>query len=585
MNRKPTNRVAGIRRPSPEYPRRYTPRRLDFSSWDKLEPLFKELVDRPLRSVRDLEQLLIDDSELSAVVSEEGSRRYIAMTCATGDKRAEKAYLHFVENLEPKMKPYGFQLSRKLLDSPFSRELDPERYEVLLRSARTVVELFREENIPLETEVDKLSQQYQKIMGGMTVMFRGQEYTLQQMGVFAQSPDRDTRREAFEASVMRRLQEAQRLDDLFDRMLKLRVQIAKNAGFDNFRDYQFRRYNRFDYTPEDCLRFHQAVEALVVPLTRQSLEERRISLKLDTVRPWDTACDRFGRPALRPFRTGRQLAEGCRRIFGRVDRRLGRQFEQMMVLGLLDLESRKGKAPGGYQSSLSEVRLPFIFMNAVGLNHDVFTLLHEGGHAFHQFAVRDEPLLAYRHAPTEFSEVASMSMEKLGAPHLEVFYSPGDAARARRDALEGDVNIMPWIAIVDAFQHWIYTHPNHTAAERADYFQTLSERFRAGVDWTGYEDALRTRWQAQLHIFEFPFYYIEYGIALLGALQVWLNSKRDLRGAVDAYLNGLSLGGSRPLPELFQAAGLRFDFRADTIAPLMAEVAEEMERQGRAETK
>ncbi len=368
-------------------------------------------------------------------------------------------------------------------------------------------------------------------------------------------------------------------------MLKLRVQIAKNAGFDDYRTYQFRRYERFDYGPEECFHFHEAVERHVLPLTKQLTEERCRALNIETVRPWDTGCDRFGREPLKPFEHTDKLANGCREIFGKVNGELGDNFQKMVDLGLLDLASRKGKAPGGYQSSLSEVRLPFIFMNAVGVNRDVMTLLHEGGHAFHQFAAHDEPILAYRHAPMEFCEVASMSMELLGAPHLEIFYSSGDAARARHDLFEGAIGLLPWIAIIDAFQHWIYTHPDHTAKERSDQFTELMKRFGSGIDWSGYDEALRYRWQAQLHIFEYPFYYIEYGIAQLGALQVWRNSRKDLDGAVEAYKSALRLGGSKPLPVLFESAGIRFDFSDEIIKPLIAEVSEEVERQGEMESK
>jgi len=579
------NRVAELKRPSSDFPRRYVPQEVDFSLWEDIEPLFERLLDRPLNDCETVEKWLLDLSELSSVVSEEGSRRYIAMTCATDDTEAEKAYLHFIENIEPKMKPVSHQLDVKLLDCPHTAELDHDRYRVLLRNCRNAVELFRAENVPLETELDILSQQYQKIMGGMTVQFQGQERTLQQMGVFLQENDRSLRNDAWQVSTDRRLQETERFDDIYDKMLELRAKTAENAGFKDFRDYQFRRYNRFDYTPEDCINFHQAVEKYVVPVTKQSTEKRRKALAVETIRPWDTACDRYGRTPLRPFEATDKLAGGCREIFTRIDPWLGEQFQRMIDLGLLDLDSRKGKAPGGYQSSLSEVRLPFIFMNAVGINRDLYTLLHEGGHAFHQFAVSGEPLLAYRHAPMEFSEVASMSMEKLGAQHLEVFYDRGEASRARYDAFEGDIALLSWIAIIDAFQHWIYTHPGHSREERSAQFVGLMERFGSGVDWTSCEEAMRYRWQAQLHIFGYPFYYIEYGIAQLGALQVWRNSRRDLPGAIEAYKAALKLGGSRTLPELFEAAETEFDFTERTIQPLTAEVQEEIERQAAMESK
>ena len=579
MQKQIINRVAEVTRPSQEYPRSYVPENIDFSEWSNIEPVFQEILDRKLSGKEDLEKWLLDGSELGSVIQEEGSRRFIAMTCATDDKDAEKAYLHFIENIIPRVKPYSNKSNLKMIECPYLGDLDRFRYEVLIRDIRNDIELFREENIPIAIEIAKLSQEYQKIVGAMTVTFKGKEYTLPQMGIFLQDRDRDTRKDSWRLSTDRRLQDAVKFDELFDKMLKLRTQTAKNAGFDNFVGFQFRRFGRFDYNPEDCFAFHYAVERNVVPLTRKMSEKRREALRIDTVRPWDTTCDRLGRDPLKPFETTDKLVYGCREIFGKVDGELGDHFQRMIDMGLLDLDSRKGKAPGGYQSSLTEVRLPFIFMNSVGVDRDVFTLLHEGGHAFHQFAVNDEPLLDYRHSPIEFAEVASMSMEMLGASYLETFYSKGDAARSRYDHLSDTIGLLPWIATVDSFQHWIYSHPGHTPEERSDEFIRLMERFGAGIDWSGHEDALRHRWQAKLHIFMYPFYYIEYGIAQLGALQIWQNSRRDRASAIEAYKSSLRLGGSRPLPELFKAADARFDFSDKIIKPLMADVSDEIEKQ------
>ncbi len=571
--------ISELKRPSSKYPRRFLPDSLVVNEWSVLEPYFIQLTQRSLNSPEELERWLLQISELYAVVHEEGSRRYIGMTCATADEAAEKAYLQFVEEIEPQLKTFVNLLDKRLISSPFSASINQERHGILLRSVKNSIELFREENIPLETELQKLAQQYQKIQGAMTVHFRAEERTMQQMSIFLLDNDRQTRSEAWEAITKRRLLDTEALEDIFDLMLKLRFEVARNAGFDDFRAYQFRRYERFDYSPEECEKFHQAVEENVVPVNRTSLEDRKQALGIDTVRPWDVACDRYGREPLKPFHTDRELAEGVREIYARVDERLGSQFDLLLHNGLLDLGSRKGKAPGGYQSTLDEVRLPFIFMNAVGLNGDVFTMLHEGGHAFHAIQTADEPLVQYRGAPMEFADVASMTMEHLGAPHLEVFYKPADAARARYEHFEGSISLLAWIATIDAFQHWIYTHPDHSRLQRGDYWLELNKRFGSGVDFTGWEEALRFRWHTQIHIFEYPFYYIEYGIAQLGALQIWQNSRVDLKGAVDSYLAGLKLGASRSLPELFDTAGARFDFSADTIRPIMVDVKKEVDHQ------
>lgn len=579
------NRVVELKRPSEKYPRTFVPVDINLSDWNQIEPLFHQLLATELNSVKAVEDWLLKNAEIGAVIEEEGSRRYVAMTCATDDEAAEKAYLQFVEEIMPRLKPLSNQLDKKLIESPFTAQLDQKRYGVMLRSTRNQLELFREENIPLETELDKLSQQYQKLQGAMTVQFRGEERTMQQMGVFQIERDRATRQEAWEAATRKRLAITEQLEDIFDQMLKLRHQIALNAGFSDFRAYQFRRFDRFDYTPAECEAFHKAVEEFVVPVNLKNLEERRKALGINSVRPWDGACDRYGRDPLKPFETVEQLVYGCREIFSKVDERLVNHFDVLIKNGLLDLASRKGKAPGGYQTSLSEIRLPFIFMNAVGLNGDVFTLLHEGGHAFHSLSTVHEPLLGYRSSPMEFAEVASMTMEHIGAPHLEAFYPTPKAARARYDHFQGAIGLLAWIATVDAFQHWIYTHPGHARKERGDYWISLMNRFMPGVDFTDWEEALRYRWHAQLHIFEYPFYYIEYGIAQLGALQIWRNSKSGVKKAVDAYLAGLSLGASVTLPELFKTAGAKFDFSASTICPLMEDVQAELDQQAALEEK
>jgi oligoendopeptidase F len=427
-----------------------------------------------------------------------------------------------------------------------------------------------------------LGQQYQKLSGSLTVQFRGEEKTLIQMGRYLEEPDRALRQEVWELVANRRLQEKEKFEDLFDQLLKLREQIAANAGFQNYLEYAFRARRRFDYKPADCRHFHDAIEREVMPVWRDLQARRRHQMKLPVLRPWDLAVDPLNRPPLRPFDEVDRLLSGTQAIFDRLDKGLAEQFRLMQTTHLLDLANRKGKAPGGYQSTLNEARLPFIFMNAVGLQRDVETLLHESGHAFHALATQEEDLYAYRSAPLEFCEVASMSMELLGNEYLEKFYTGPDANRARRKHLEGIVEIFPWIATVDAFQHWIYTHPNHSRQERAGAWLELMNRFGGDVDWSGYEDIRAHLWHRQLHIFLYPFYYIEYGIAQLGALQVWANSRREKAGALQAYQRALALGGSRPLPELFAAVGGRFEFSAETVRPLTQLVRTELQKSSEA---
>ena len=564
----------------PFKPRNFVPAEVDWSDWKQIEPLFDALEKRAAdcKTVQDFERWLIDASELSAALDEEGSRRYIAMTCHTENSDAEKAYLHFVENIDPQIKPRNFRLSEIYLKHPSRKQLPKQRYEVFDRDRQVHVDLFRQENVPLQTEEAKLGQQYQKLTGGLTVQFRGEEKTLVQMARYLEEPDRAVRQEAWELVARRRLQEAEKFEDIFEKLVKLREQIARNAGFKNYLEYAFKDMRRFDYTPEDCLRFHDAIEKEIMPLNRELQAKRRQQLGLDKLRPWDLAVDPFNRPALRPFEKGDELLSKSQKIFERLDAWLAEGFQTMLTMRLLDVENRKGKAPGGYQATLNEARLPFIFMNAVGVHRDVDTVLHEGGHAFHALATRDEDLYAYRGAPIEFCEVASMAMELLGAEYFGEFYQPQEANRARREQLEGIVKFFPWMATIDAFQIWIYQNPGHSLKDRTAFWLKLMDRFGDDVDWTGYEDARAHLWHRQLHVFLHPFYYVEYGIAQLGALQVWANSKKDKAKALNAYKRGLSLGGSRPLPELFQAADCRLAFDTATIKPLVALVRSELEK-------
>ena len=530
------------------------------------------------RSVADLEKWLLDWSELSAALDEEASRRNIAMTCHTDNAEAEKAYLYFVEHVEPQLKPRQFALEQLYVAHPQRKNLSQPRYEVFDRDVANHVQLFRPENVALETEEAKLGQQYQKLIGAQTVKFRGEEKTLVQMGRFLEEPDRALRQEAWELVARRRLQDVEKCDEIMDELIKFRHQIAKNAGFDNYLEFIFRQKGRFDYTPADCVKFHDAIESEIMPAVRAIQNERKRQLNLAKLRPWDLAVDPQNRAPLKPFADVGEMVSRTQKIFNQLDAGLAANFQELQDKKLLDLDNRKGKAPGGYQSTLSEARVPFIFMNAVGVQRDVETILHEAGHAFHAQATRGEDLYPYRSAPIEFCEVASMAMELLGNEFIEEFYAPAEAARARKTHLEGIIGFFPWMAVVDGFQHWIYTHPGHTRAERKAAYLKLMDRFGGDVDFRGFGEVRVHSWHRQLHIFLYPFYYVEYGIAQLGALQVWANSKANRSKALGDYKKSLTLGGSRPLPELFAAAGSKLDFSAATIKPLIQLAGSEMRK-------
>lgn len=566
----------------------FVPVELDTTNWSAIEPLGKALLERPVSSAGEFETWLLDRSELEAACSEGAANLYIAMTCDTDNEQAQKAWTAYLEQIEPKLKPLAFALDGRHVELADRFPLDTQRYEVLDRDTRADVALFREENVPIQTDLAKLSQQWDQISGVMTVTFDGEEKTIPQMGVYQESTDRSVRESAWRAVAERRARDADAIDELFGKMIELRDREARNAGFDDYMRYMFKVKHRFDYTPADCEAFHEACERVVVPLMRKLDEQRREGLGADELRPWDLAVDVKGRPPLSPFDGGVELVSKARATFDALDPRLGEMFSTLgdgaggVADGdvCLDLDSRRGKAPGGYQYMRDRSRKPFIFMNAAGLHRDMETMLHEAGHAFHSMLCVDEPLLHYRHSPLEFAEVASMSMELLTMPYWDTaYYDKTDADRARRQQLEGSVMLLPWVATIDAFQHWLYTHPDHTRADREAKWLELDERFGHAVSWEGMEDLQPIVWHRQPHLFSHPFYYIEYGIAQLGALGLWVRSLEEGEpAAIEAYTTALRLGGSRPLPELFGAAGLPFDFGPETVSRLVARVETELEK-------
>lgn len=563
----------------PRYqPRQFVADSADLTKQEEVKKYFELLLMEPLRSSTELESWLLKRSELESVLDQQGSILYIEMTCQTDNEEKAHRYTNFIETIPPLVKPLDDQLNKKLLNAVQQFDLDERRFGVYIRGVRTDVELFRQENVSLQTWLDLLSQEYQTVCGAMTVEFEGAEKTLPQMQKYLMEPDRKLREKAWRATSSRRLQDKEKLEKIFSEMLELRHQIARNAGFENYRDYRFKALHRFDYSPEDCRLYHQSVEKAVLPVWKKILHHRCAQMSLSTLRPWDLAVDPLNRPPLNPFSDVQVLVKKSQTIFEKVDKELGEQFGSMAESGMLDLASRKGKAPGGYQSTLNEARQPFIFMNAVGIDDDVRTLLHESGHAFHALAAAPLSLIAYRHAPMEFCEVASMTMELIGGEYLDVFYSSEDMKRSFVSHLEDIVSVLIWVATVDAFQHWIYEHPHASAVDRQAQWLNIRKRFDVGLtDWTGLEEEHRFLWHRQLHIFEVPFYYIEYAIAQLGALQIWFRSQQDREGAIAAYRNALALGGSRPLPELFQTAGVKFDFSQKVIAPLMEAIDKRLE--------
>ena len=550
---------------------------LDAKQWDELQPIYQEFLDREIVSADALESWLLELGQFDAYVGETGSMLYVDMTCDTENEEVKQAYLDFVEQVQPELAKVGDSLNRKLAESPYADELDSVEYNVLLRATRMGIAIFREENIALGTELTKLGQRYNEICGAMTVQFDGEERTMQQMGKYLQVNDREVRESAYRAVGERRFQDAEEIDELYDKMIALRHQVAQNAGYENFRDYTFDSKRRFDYTPTDCEAFQTAIEQICVPLMREIDGERRDALGLKALRMWDMGHDVQGRNPLQPFTEVEEMVAGTSRMFHRLSSELGEFFDSLRDGTSLDLDSRKGKAPGGYQLQRDHSRKPFIFMNATGLQRDLETMVHEAGHAFHSIYADEIPLVDYRSAPIEFCEVAAMSMELLTHDFLDEFYSSDDANRAVREHLEGIVSILAWIATIDAFQHWIYTNPGHSKEERHQQWLNLGDRFGSILDWTGFEDWRKVGWQRQLHLFSYPFYYIEYGIAQLGALQLWLQYQKNPQTALDNYAKSMRLGGSSPLPELFEAGEMSFDLGNSTVQGLIDAVRAELD--------
>jgi oligoendopeptidase F len=548
--------------------------------WETLEPFFKELCDRPINSIEELEKWLHDRSELEAAVEEDFAWRYIRMTCDTTSEELLQNFQYFATEIEPKIAPFSNELNKKLVASEWTDKLNHEKYFIYLRGVEKSLELFREENIAIQTEIQVEQQKYQSITGSMSVQIDDKEFTLEQASVFLKDTDRSKRQEVWEKITARRLQDKGQLNQLFDHLRTLRHSVALNAGFENFRDYMFQALGRFDYTPQDCYAFHEAIQKEVVPILRLQAEKRREALKLDALKPWDMDVDISGKPALKPFNNGGELIDKSIQCFTNINSYLGERLEIMKENNLFDVESRKGKAPGGYNYPLSETGAPFIFMNSANTFRDLTTMVHEGGHAVHTFLTADLELNDFKHCPSEVAELASMSMELISMDNWDVYFDNAeDLKRAKRDQLVDVLKTLPWVAVVDQFQHWIYTNPDHTDADRTRAWIEIYEPFGEGfADWSEHGEAEANLWQKQLHIFEVPFYYIEYGMAQLGAIAAWKNYKENPEKGLQQYLDALKLGYTKTIKEIYETAGIKFDFSAAYVKELAEFVKNEMDK-------
>lgn len=567
-------------------------------TWDEVKPLYDNLVNRPIHNADELRQWFIDRSELESYLSENFAWRYIRMTCDTSDPELINQFNFFITEIQPQLSAYENQLDKLAIESPFLGELREKGFDITVRGMKKAIEIFRDENIPLQTDIQTEQRKYGAIVGAMTIEMQNaegvvEEITLPQASTLLQSPDRAVREEVWRKIQERRYEDKDSLDELYDRLVDLRHQVARNAGFANFRDYMFAAMGRFDYTPQDCFDFHASVSKAVVPLLDQLALDRKqklatVDASFDTLRPWDAKVDPDGLPALKPFETGEELLNKTITCFGRLDAAVGSTYLSdclriMKSMGHLDLESRKGKAPGGYNYPLEEIGVPFIFMNATSSLRDLVTMVHEGGHAVHSFLTRDLPIKPFRNPPMEVAELASMAMELLTMDYWDVFFeNPDELKRAKIQHLESIIETLPWVATIDKFQHWVYetaADPLKTTENRPTAWLRIFEAFSDTVtNWQGLEKYEAYTWQKQLHLYEVPFYYIEYGIAQLGAIGVWMNFRQNPQTGLQGYMNALKLGYTAPISEIYRAAHVPFDFSEEHIGRLIQFVWAEIER-------
>jgi len=549
-------------------------------TWEHIEPYYQELIKTELVDVQTFRNWLRNRSELESIISEDAGWRYIRMTCDTAKKEYQEAYTYFVSEIEPKIAPLNHKLNEKVINCPFKNDIQDDAFKILFKNIEKDFKIFREENIPLKTEIQNNAKEYGNISGAMTVNIDGKEMTLQQAATILESTDRPRREEAYRKISERRFKDRDKLDELFNKLISLRDRVARNADFENFRDYMFTAMGRFDYTPQDCFDFHESAQKEIVPILNQLAKERKEKLNLPQLRPWDKAVDATGKPPLVPFKDTKDLVDKTILCFNRLDPFLGQCINTMRKINHLDLDSRVGKAPGGYNYPLSEIGIPFIFMNATSTLRDLVTILHEGGHAVHSIVTKDLELADFKHTPSEVAELASMSMELISMDHWDIFFdNKEELKRAKKEHLEQIIQTLPWVAVIDKFQHWIYENPSHSIEERKITWNAILSDFSdTTTDWAGLEHYRDYTWQRQLHLYEVPFYYIEYGFAQLGAIAVWKNFKENPKKGLDGYLSALKLGYTRSIPDIYRAANIEFNFSREYISDLIAFVREELDK-------
>ncbi len=557
--------------------RHYLPEQINLADWKELLPILTELKQRNIDSVAQLEQWLLDRSELDAALEENLAWKYIKMNIDTRDAALAEAFNQFINDISPKVDVYSNDLNQKLLSSPYFDKLNTEKYFVFLRSLKKEAQMFREVNVAIKAKLATESQKYGTIQAALEIEHKGKKMTMQKASMLLKDSDRNERKVVFDKIIAKRMEVATQQDELLNELIAMRHQMAINAGYSNYRDFCFDELGRFDYTIADCEAFHKSVNEFVVPVVVEINNAKKAKLGLDNIKPYDNEAEPIGQKALSPFTSGAEMLDKSITCLNRTDPYFGHCIATMQEMGHLSLDSQPGKAPGGFNYPLYETGVPFIYTNNVGSQRDLVTFVHEAGHAVHSFLTHKLELTNFKSTPSEVAELASMSMELITMENWDVFYeNPTDLNRAKIEQLEKIVTGLVWIAVIDKFQHWLYLNPSHTVAERNTYWLEINQITKDIVDWSDYPEYNATRWQNQLHIYEVPFYYIEYGFAQLGALAVWQNSRTNSVKAIESYKKALTLGYTKTIPQIYEAAGVKFDFSGENIQKLMKVVKEEL---------
>lgn len=560
--------------------RTFTDKGFEPNTWEEIAPYFKNLQERELSSLATLEQWLADWSELETVLGERSRWIYVHTTTNTADEKAKADLVNLYTNIYPPLTIQQNLLDKKLVACPFAQQLDQNLFYTTIRKTQNALTLFCEQNIPLQSEQQVKQSQFDQISGAQSIVYQAKEFTMQQAVVYLKSNNRTEREEVYQLISQRKLQDTEKLDQLLTELILLRTQIAKNAGFDNYLEYRFKELGRFDYNPSDCLQFHQVIEETLMPLLNQMSEQRQKDLGVDVLKPWDRDVDTSGKAPLRPFETTHELVDKTIQCFNCLDTYFGDCIKIMQQANCLDLDSRMQKGPGGYNISMPESGVPFIFMNAANTEHDLVTMVHEGGHAVHAFIADQLPLYFFKETTSEIAEVASMAMELMSMEHWDIFYAnPEELNRAKKNHMQYILSILTRTCLGDSFQFWLYSHPNHTVEERRSKWVELNKKFtQSNIDWSGNQAILETGYQSILHFYVVPFYYIEYAFAQLGSLALWKNFKTDSNKAICDYKYALSLGYTKTIPDFYQTAGVKFDFSKPYVASLVNFLQQELKK-------